>query len=109
MRIGQGFFGLPQLAAQARGFINLISFFHSNYFTMLSAAKLPHPAHHRVGPLDVVFKLHAVSALLTRFDLLNGLHFKPMTVSNHLHSTRFFSFQSTNLFQDGTTLLIFEF
>src|SRR5437762_10113345 len=63
---------------------------------------LAYPPNHRVRPLDVVFEPHTVGTSLTRFHLPNRLHFKRLTVSLHSHGTRFFLFQSTNLFQDGT-------
>src|SRR6267378_2574187 len=103
MRIGQRFFGLAQLASQPRCFIYFISFFHANYFTISATAILPNPPHHGVRALDVVFTLHGTSTPLACFHLPYQLHFETFAVTNHVHDTSVLSFQSTNLFQDGTT------
>src|SRR6267378_727777 len=102
MRIGQRFFGLAQLASQPRCFIYFISFFHANYFTISATAILPNPPHHGVLALDVVFTLHGTSTPLACFHLPYQLHFETFAVTNHVHDTSVLSFQSTNLFQDGT-------
>ena len=105
VRVGQGFFGLPQLAPQPGGFIDFISSFHTNDSTILATAILPDPPHDGVGPFDLVFALHPPSTVLAAFHLPDGLHFERVTVTNDSHDTWIFSFQSTNLFQDGTLTL----
>src|SRR5882672_2320551 len=102
MRIGQRFFGLAQLASQPRCFIYFISFFHANYFTIPATAILPNPPHHGVRALNVVFTLHGTSTPSACFHLSYQLHFETFAVTNHVHDTSVLSFQSTNLFQDGT-------
>src|SRR6266404_4996258 len=109
MRIGQRFFGLAQLASQPRCFIYFISFFHANYFTISATAILPNPPHHGVRALNVVFTLHGTSTPLACFHLSYQLHFETFAVTNHVHDTSVLSFQSTNLFQDGTAFAICQF
>jgi autotransporter-associated beta strand protein len=46
--------------------------------------------------------LHGRGTSLARFHFPNGLHFEGLTIANDFHDTRNLSFQSTNLFQDGT-------
>src|SRR6266404_732331 len=106
MRIGQRFLGLAQLASQPRCFIYFISFFHANYFTISATAILPNPPHHGVRALNVVFTLHGTSTPLACFHLSYQLHFETFAVTNHVHDTSVLSFQSTNLFQDGTFFAI---
>src|SRR6266404_248151 len=106
MRIGQRFLGLAQLASQPRCFIYFISFFHANYFTISATAILPNPPHHGVRALNVVFTLHGTSTPLACFHLSYQLHFETFAVTNHVHDTSVLSFQSTNLFQDGTSVSV---
>jgi len=100
--IGQGFLGPAQLAAQPDHLRNLIRFFHADYLSMLATSPLPDPAHHRAGSQDAVFALHGRGTSLAGFHFPNGLHFEGLTIANYFHDTRILSFQSTNLFQDGT-------
>jgi hypothetical protein len=102
MGIGQRFFDASQFAAELARFIYLMSFFHANDLTIAAAAQLPHPAHHRSAPFDLVFTLHGLSTELPGFHFPHSLHFEGVTISNYFHGTWIFSFQSTNLFQDGT-------
>src|SRR5438477_6784953 len=77
-------------------------FFHANDLTISAAAQLSHPAHHRIGPFDLVFALHSEGTTLACFHLAHALHFKPFAITNCLHGYLVFSLPSTNLFQDGT-------
>src|SRR5208283_1426116 len=97
--------------AQSGRFIDFAGFFHANNLTILAAAELPHPANNCAPPADVVLALHGLRTEVAGFHFPHRLHFKGVTISNYfiyLHSTWIFSFQSTNLFQDGTGRMNYE-
>jgi len=73
---------------------------------MLATAKLPDPPHHRIVAQDAVLALHGPGTIPARFDFPNRLQFKGLTIANYFHGTQNFSFQSTNLFQDGTDIVL---
>jgi hypothetical protein len=100
--IRQGFLGLAQLRSESDRLGYFISFFHANHLSIPATAKLPHPPHHRAATSDTILSLHRKGAALAAFHFPHHLHFKGMTMSNYSHDTWNFSFQSTNLFQDGT-------
>src|ERR1039458_3590203 len=106
--IRQGFLGLAQLRSESDRLGYFISFFHTNHLSIPATAKLPHPPHDRAATSDAILSLHRKGAALATFHFPHHLHFKGMTISNYSHDTWNFSFQSTNLFQDGTQGTNFE-
>ena len=100
--IRQGFLGLAQLRSESDRLGYFISFFHANHLSIPATAKLPHPPQHRAATSDAILSLHRKGAALAVFHFPHQLHFKGMTISNYSHDTWNLSFQSTNLFQDGT-------
>jgi len=102
MGIGQGLLGPAQLRPEPGGLVNLIRHFHAYDLSMMATAKLPDPPHHRIVAQDAVLALHGPGTIPARFDFPNRLQFKGLTIANYFHGTQNFSFQSTNLFQDGT-------
>jgi hypothetical protein len=102
VRIGQGLFGPPQMPPQLAHFIHFVGSFHADDLTIFAAAQLPHPVHNRVVAFDAVLTLHGLGSDFTAFHLPDSLHFEAVTITNYFHDTWIFSFQSTNLFQDGT-------
>jgi hypothetical protein len=106
VRIGQGLLGPAQLRPESGGLVNFIRGFHAYYLSMLATAKLPDPPHHGAVSQDAVLALHGPGTIPASFDFPDGLHFEGLTIANYFHDTQNFSFQSTNLFQDGISSMI---